>query len=49
MTKKTSAKPAPARTAKTGAPSAPDAKLSEAQLDQVRGALNFTKITYNTI
>lgn len=48
MIKKTPAKPAkPAadRLAKTNASSV---ELSDAQLDQVRGGLNYTKITYNT-
>jgi hypothetical protein len=45
MTKKTPAKPSPNRRAKTVAPGV---TLTESQLDQVKGGLNFTKITYNT-
>ena len=46
MTRKTPAKPSPARLPKT---TASGVKLSEAELDRARGgSLNFTKITYNT-
>jgi hypothetical protein len=44
MPKKTAARPSHKRLAK---PAMPAATLSKAQLDQVAGGLNFTKITYN--
>jgi len=47
MTKnRTTARTSPDRLAKASASVAP---LSEAQLDQVNGGLNFTKIEYKTV
>ena len=46
MTRKTTARQAPKPPAKASAPAA--MQLSDAQLDQVRGGLNYTKICYST-